>query len=60
MDIEGGNVKKKIPLADHTESTINLSVNGKQYTVHHADPTMYLNEFLRCHLHLTGEHNNII
>ena len=34
---------------------INLTINGMQYNVFNADPNMFLNEFLRCHLHLKGE-----
>ena len=55
MDVIEGIIKRTNTLADQTDSCIILTVNGKQYEVIHANPNMYLNEFLRCHLHLTGK-----
>ena len=46
---------KKVNVSTQQKITgINLTVNGTRYRVYNADPNMYLNEFLRCQLHLKG------
>lgn len=57
MDIKEGIIKRANIQADQIDSCVKLTVNGKQYEALHASPNMYLNEFLRCHLHLTGKKN---
>ncbi len=47
---------ERVKLADKTDyvNSIQLTVNGRKYTVIRPDPKMVLNEWLRDQLHLKG------